>query len=487
MAYPLSRRSIRSRALIALLALGSCVLTACSEATGDGPTGPEPPIPPEPTITAVTPGEGPVDGRITIEGRDFGDAQDGGGVSLGGGLATVSSWSATRIEALVPDLFPGTYELTVSVGGVVSNAVTFQVILPPAVYIHNDADSVPSSVSGWSIDESGALTPLPGSPYMTGGIGAGFSGDAYHLQIHEPTRRLFASAHDAAIVFDIDPVTGALTPVPGSPFSAGTGLPTFGLAVTRPGDRVYLANFAQGASTSFISIFDVALDGSLTHHPGSPFDTGVGSRADIALLTPDDRFLYVNTEDGEFLGYSVAQDGSLTQLSGSPYLIDPMSRASTARLSPDGTKLFIPETAIVDALMVYDLDPSTGIPELVTGSPFDAGNNPNGMAFTPDGNRLYVANYKSDQLYAFEVADDGVLTPMATSSFRLTSIADGLSSIEISADGEYLVAVDEGINTDMALVAVYRLDPDGTPIEMPGSPYPSDVPEGRPSGLALTF
>jgi YVTN family beta-propeller protein len=53
----------------------------------------------------------------------------------------------------------------------------------------------------------------------------------------------------------------------------------------------------------------------------------------------------------------------------------------------------------------------------VTGSPFGAGNGPVGVAVSPDGRRLYVTNFGSDDVFAFAIGTDGALAAVAGSPF----------------------------------------------------------------------
>ena len=83
------------------------------------------------------------------------------------------------------------------------------------------------TVSAYSIDrKTGALTPIPGSPFATG-----FS--PYSVAV-DPTGQ-FAYVtnlrNNSVSAYSIDRKTGALTPIPGSPFAAGSG--PFSVAITR--------------------------------------------------------------------------------------------------------------------------------------------------------------------------------------------------------------------------------------------------------------
>ena len=79
-----------------------------------------------------------------------------------------------------------------------------------------------SSVMGFSIDGNGNLTPVPGSPFASGGFNPLF------LAMDPAGKFLYAansseSAYNGDVAgFTVDGTSGALTPMTGSPFPAGT-------------------------------------------------------------------------------------------------------------------------------------------------------------------------------------------------------------------------------------------------------------------------
>jgi 6-phosphogluconolactonase (cycloisomerase 2 family) len=90
------------------------------------------------------------------------------------------------------------------------------------LYVSNYSDSPGGDISAFSIDStSGALTPLPGSPF-TLAANSGTNGVA----IHNSGKYLYASLNTGGIAaVSIDTSTGALTLVPGSPFDGGPWSP----------------------------------------------------------------------------------------------------------------------------------------------------------------------------------------------------------------------------------------------------------------------
>jgi 6-phosphogluconolactonase len=116
--------------------------------------------------------------------------------------------------------------------------------------------SLTGQIAAWSVDQTtGALTPVPGSPFTSGSL------PTFLLTVN---KYLYASAGGSVYAYTIDSTTGALTPVNGSPFTtAGAG----GLAADPPGAHLYVSS----AAANGISGFNINGDGSLTPIAGSPF------------------------------------------------------------------------------------------------------------------------------------------------------------------------------------------------------------------------
>jgi 6-phosphogluconolactonase (cycloisomerase 2 family) len=195
-------------------------------------------------------------------------------------------------------------------------------------------------------DATGALTPIAGSPFA--------SGVTLYLAIDPMNRFLFADDHeltDSIDAFAIDPTTGGLTPVPGSPFpiaSVGTNSLLIGIVVDGSGSFVY--TIVQ--STNQVAAFSIApATGALTAVPGSPFTVG---NLPLALTTVN-KFLYVtNAGDGTLSGFSIdSNSGALTPLAGSPFPIH------AGALTADPARGFL-YTAGPLGLMSFKIDSTTG-------------------------------------------------------------------------------------------------------------------------------
>jgi len=87
--------------------------------------------------------------------------------------------------------------------------------------------------------------------------------------------------------FRIDPTTGALTPIPGSPFPAGS-VP-ISVAVDPLGKFAYVANELDNT----VSAYSIDSEtGALARIPGSPFATGIYPLS--VAVDPSGKFAYVS-------------------------------------------------------------------------------------------------------------------------------------------------------------------------------------------------
>jgi 6-phosphogluconolactonase len=143
-------------------------------------------------------------------------------------------------------------------------------VLPPnAIAGEVDGDNI---VSAYSIGANGALTPVRGSPFLAGSRPISVAVD--------PTGKFAYVADwygDNVSAYSIG-ANGALTPVPGSPFLAGD-LPA-SVAVDPTAKFAYVAN----ARDNNVSAYSIGANGALTSLPGSPFAAGSDSRS--VAITP---------------------------------------------------------------------------------------------------------------------------------------------------------------------------------------------------------
>ena len=146
---------------------------------------------------------------------------------------------------------------------------------------------------------------------------------------------------------------GSLTPLPGSPFpTGGLGItPTFNLGpfdsdqnlILNP-SKNYL--FAVNGGSDSISVFRVARDGSLAHVAGSPFPSGGSNPVSVGLA--GDTLCVVNKDQNpggsgtglpNYVSFHVSRHGQLDRLD-STFFVDAGASPTQALVRPYGGRLF---------------------------------------------------------------------------------------------------------------------------------------------------
>jgi 6-phosphogluconolactonase (cycloisomerase 2 family) len=266
---------------------------------------------------------------------------------------------------------------------------------------------------------TGSLTPVSGSPFPSG-TGNSFGG-SLALVLSSDGRLLFAAntTTGQVAVFTVSP-TGALTAVAGSPFSASNvGLKSI---ILSPDDAVlFVAQDSDG-----ISVLSVASSGALTHIAGSPFSTQpdrpIGDRVDVASIAANcaGNFLFAGLETGEIAVLNIAANGALSHVSGSPFRLDGVGDELLVH-DPTSGLLFKTNSfsRTVSALNVS----STGSLSVVPGSTIFLGDNSNedrlpiDIDVNREGTILFVMNADAT-VHALNISSNGTLALVPGSPFQ---------------------------------------------------------------------
>jgi len=214
-----------------------------------------------------------------------------------------------------------------------------------------------SAVGAFGINRAtGALTAIAGSPFADDKGPFGVVADPSGAFIYAGN---VGGVPPATISgFAIDSSSGALTPVPGSPFPTPIGFFPFGFALHPLGKFLY-ADIGTG-----IEGWVIDSAGALTTIvPGSPF--GVGSTS--VTIDPTGKFLYAPAKGGVY-GLNIdANSGALIPLSGSPFQVIAFDQLI---IDPSGQFMYSPLGPFISGV---NIDPSTGVLTTMSGSPFDTG------------------------------------------------------------------------------------------------------------------
>jgi len=185
-----------------------------------------------------------------------------------------------------------------------------------------------------------------------------------------------ANYHDNNVSgYTINPSTGALTAFAGSPFPAGSG--PISVAVDPSGMFAYVA---ADVSPSHSSLFGYRINpstGALTAIAGSPF--GQGPSYDFVAVDPSGKFVYAaNWLTGKVEGYRINPcTGALTAIAGSPFITD--SDPTSIAIDPSGKFAYV-ANGESDNVSGYRINRRTGVLTAIAGSPFPTGVTPFSVA-----------------------------------------------------------------------------------------------------------
>jgi 6-phosphogluconolactonase (cycloisomerase 2 family) len=177
------------------------------------------------------------------------------------------------------------------------------------------ANNQGNGISAYAIDPTtGALTLIPGSPFAAGNV---------PMSVRVEPSGKFAYAinmySNDIWAYSIDGATGALTPVAGSPFATGGTYPTVyptGLAIDPSGKFAYVANATNGGSSTIAGFAIDPGTGALSPLAGSPFAAGPNTYS--VAVHPSGQFLFVGSNDVSVYAID-PKAGSLTPVAGSPF------------------------------------------------------------------------------------------------------------------------------------------------------------------------
>jgi len=283
-------------------------------------------------------------------------------------------------------------------------------------FVYTNNDRTPNTISAFSAAANGALSPIPGSPFTTGGNGAGggiFASNRITTAVVKNFLYAGNSGSNNVSAFSIDPVTGVLTSVPGSPFATGGVADGSGMSLTGTPDDKFLI-VANGASMN-ITVFSVAVNGALSPVAGSPFASGAAGALASAKVTSDGKFLAVTSVPGSISMFNISATGALTPVPGPP---TPDTGAAGIDCNCASTQLYVALNSVANSRVdVFDIG-LNGSLSRITGSPFNGpGENSNVAVLSPDDSKLFVSAQVSNSVTVFNVASGGALSVVAGSPF----------------------------------------------------------------------
>jgi 6-phosphogluconolactonase len=278
---------------------------------------------------------------------------------------------------------------------------------------------------------------------------------------------------------------GSLTPVPGSPFAtggAGTGSGIGSQGALQKADGGHLL-LAVDAGSDQISVLRIGHSGALAPVAGSP--VGSGGDEPVSIAVHGDRVFVANAgTDNNYAGFTLSPAGTLTPISGAVFTLPAGSDPGDVLINDTGTKLVGTRvgSSLIDSFVVGH----HGQLRAAAGSPYAAqGPGPFGSEFSPTApDQLFVSNAhggtNAGTVSAFDDGPDGTLTSIPGGPFANNQTAP--CWVTITRDGEFLFTV----NTAVPSISSYSIGASGSLSLIANTPFPaSDTPLG-PEDARLT-
>jgi 6-phosphogluconolactonase (cycloisomerase 2 family) len=346
------------------------------------------------------------------------------------------------------------------------------------VYV-NDNTAGTNTIGAFDRHADGSLTPLAGSPFTAGGAGTGTG---------LPSQGAIQVSPDGRFVIAVDAGSnqvsvlrvgedGSLRLVRDGVVSSGGTLPD---SVTVHGDLVYVANSGNPATnyTGFI----LGDDGRLRPLDGSTVALPAGSAPADVLFNGTGTKL-VGTRVGSSLidSFTVGRDGRLTAAADSPLPAQGFGPFGSEFRPTNPDQLFVSNAHNVGAgtgtVSAYT-DSANGTLTPIGASPFaDNQTAPCWVEISHDGRFLFTVNTASGTISRYSIASNGALTLLGSTQVSATG-GVGAVDARLSPDGRTLY-VDE---SRIGKVGEFAVD-GGNLTELAGSP--ASLPTGAtPAGVA---
>jgi 6-phosphogluconolactonase (cycloisomerase 2 family) len=333
-----------------------------------------------------------------------------------------------------------------------------------------------AEVSGFKASTSTSqLTVVPGSPFPSP-----TNGTSVGILAADPQLRLLLATNEGnpyfpaenITSFSVDVNSGSLTPV--STLDT-TGLGVISLAVSPSGNYLYATNgLVLGCCSPVqgqIRIFSIGAAGALTQVASIDQPSGLGSTLTALTIDPTGAFLYAAAEWQSDLyhsgimvvGYAITNGGSgLSLLATYPELDAIPSNTSASGIYVNSNYLYA-SSWLGQALHVFQRHADGTLVRLA--SPSIPLINPEGIAATPNGQFVYLADGSNARVLAFSVASSGALTqidtfavgPPGTNFVKDVIVGPSGNTLYVSAGGGEVFAL--------------SIAADGHLTEAVGSPY----------------
>jgi 6-phosphogluconolactonase (cycloisomerase 2 family) len=375
-----------------------------------------------------------------------------------------------------------------------------------AVYLNANIGTVSNAneVLGYANDGQGNLTPLPGSPYLTGGTGSSpAQGMSLGLQTDDDQQVIINKAgtllltvngfSNTVAVFTINS-DASLTQITGSPYTSGGPQPaSLGLFDGILSNGVsFLVVVNKESDTSQVNpkqpnfqTFTMASNGTLTHNVGSQVTLPYGASPSQAAIGQQHLVFGLQFAGGGVVGvpsqiysYRIRSNGTLKlnntvqTPTGNVFLgevVHPTQTILYAALPAD-SQIAVYQYSLPAGILTYQTSVAT------------LGSLPCWLAINSAGTRLYTGESATNSITAYDLTNP--LLPVELQHISLTSTTPGSSVTNLRFDptGQFMYAISNSPTSSS--LHVMNVASDGTLTETV-TPLTLPVPSGNfPIGLA---
>jgi hypothetical protein len=336
-----------------------------------------------------------------------------------------------------------------------------------------------NTIDGFARHADGSLTPLAGSPFSAGGAGLGsLLPSQGSIQVTQDGRYLLAVDAGSNQISVLRLTADGVPVLAGQPVSSG-GITPVSVAVS-PSGLVYVAN--QGNGGSGYAGFRLHPNGSLTPIAGStvtvPDGSGLG---DVFFNALGDHLVGTRTGTSLIDSFIVLPDGHLLAAPGSPFTGQGLGQIGGEFSPADPAQLFVTNAHNGTGLGTVSAfwDSLSGRLTPVGSSPYaDQQTAPCWMEISHDGKYLFAVNADSGTISSYTINPDGSLALIG--SFVIKGTGLDLDA-RLSPDGKYLLVDGPG----MQFVSVFAVS-GGHLTEVPSSPTPLPAGVTAASGMVNT-
>lgn len=375
------------------------------------------------------------------------------------------------------------------------------------VYVlSNDYHDNANAVLAYKRQADGTLQPLPGSPFLTRGAGLANPTEALGpddtddpLVISPDGHYLLAvnGGSNTVAVFTIG-ADGALSPVAGSPYPSGGQTPC---SIAINGAYVYVANKSFDPLHTITQLpnyvsFTLNGQGRLTEVPGGKIEAPAGSSPSQVLVSNDHAHIFATdflafmlpTEVpvGTLVSLDLSGSGAFKLAPGAPYVLPSGDGGALGLAEHPYLPVLYVGFPVASAVGVFSVDDANGGLTLL--NTVSAGAAACWLRVNSSGTRLYVLNSGENTVGVYDITEASAPVFISKLTLKNANKTSGDFALSFSPEGNILYVVSQDTNPSaggdynslhsLAVAADGTLTEPGEPLSLPVA---ADV---RPMGVA---